>query len=755
MVDVQSQKIVEDDKQALYIGNLNTVEFDLTLPAQGPNGSMITWKSGHEGFLESDGKVHRPPYGMGHRTIELYATFRYGEVSVEKVYQVRILEEDPKIVVEYIYPVELHAKAGETAYLPTAVVIKTNSGDVLSHPVIWDESGSRCWETPGEYTFTGMVDRLGVQVRGKAFVTEEVMVEMKNTQTEVEAFDQGEAVIDSEGSFYQAQEEMMTFLLSQDADQLLYSFREACGLDTKGAPPMDGWDSPDSLLRGHTTGHFLSGLGLCYKATGNQEILRKAIYMIDALEACQKKFEENVPEKPGFLSAYTEEQFDKLEEYVPYPKIWAPYYTLHKIFAGLLECYKSAGIEKALEVAVKLGKWTYARLNRLPHEQRMKMWSMYIAGEFGGMNEVMAELYALTKDETFLQTAKYFDNDKLFIPMEQNISALNKLHVNQHVPQIIGAMKIFETTGEKRYYDIAEHFWDIVTKYHCYVTGGVGEGEMFREPDRIFGTLGKNTAESCASYNMLKLTKELYKYNPKASYMDYYERTLINHILASKDHTTSGESTYFFPLAPGFHRHFEYENSCCHGTGLESHFKYAENVFWHNDEDVYVNLFISSKMCWEEKGLTIHQAVKEETPGMVELEIESAEPMKVYIRKPYWAESYLVRVDGEEITANSENGYIVLEKAIGKSKVEIMFSCKLYLEYANDNEEACALKYGPYVLAALVEGDYMQLPLSDENVNEKIRKAEETLDFYYEDVHFIPVWKLNEETYQVYFKVEK
>lgn len=755
MADVQSEKIVNDDRQALYIGNLNTVEFDLTLPSKGPNGSRITWRSGHEGFLESDGKVHRPLYGMGHRTIELYATFQHEDAIVEKVYQVRILEENPKIVVEYIYPVELYVKAGEIVYLPASVVIKTKSGAVLSHPVIWDDSSSRCWDKPGEYTFSGEVDRLGDCVCGNAHVTEDVVIEMKNTQTKVEAFDRGEAELDSEGSFYQAQEEMMTFLLSQNTDRLLYSFRDACRLDTKGALPMDGWDSPDSLLRGHTTGHFLSGLALCYKATGNEEILAKANYMIAELEVCQNKFEENEIAKHGFLSAYTEEQFDLLEEYVPYPKIWAPYYTLHKIFAGLLECYKSAGIEKALAVAVKLGKWTYNRLNRLSHEQRMKMWGMYIAGEFGGMNEVMAELYELTEDETFLQTAKYFDNDKLFIPMEQNISALNKLHVNQHVPQIIGAMKIFETTGEKRYYDIAEHFWNIVTKHHCYVTGGVGENEMFHEPDRIWGTLGKNTAESCASYNMLKLTKELYKYNPKSSYMDYYECTLINHILASKDHTASGESTYFFPLGAGFNRHFEYENSCCHGTGLESHFKYAENVFWHNKTDVYVNLFISSHMSWKEKGVIIHQTVKEEIPGMIELEIENAEPIKVYIRKPYWAEGYSVRVDGKEIIANNENGYIELEKETGKSKVEITFLCKFYLEYANDNTDVCALKYGPYVLAALVEGDYLELSLSTTNVNEKIRKNEGTLEFYYESIHFIPVWKLNKETYQVYFKVKK
>lgn len=752
MTNRTSQTIVENDRQALYIGNLNTVEFDLTLPAQGPNGSSITWESKDTRFLETNGKVHRPPYGMGSRTIDLFAVFRHGDASVEKTYQVRILEEEPKIDVEYVYPIEITAEAGCPFNLPGAAVIRTKNQEIFSHLVKWAEGSSRCFDTPGEYTFTGEIEELGVQVCGKAHVVQHLTVETMNTACSAEPFDNGEALLTPDSSFYLAQQEMLEFLLSLDANQMLYSFREACQLDTKGAPPMDGWDSPDSLLRGHTTGHFLSALALCYKVTGDQDILQKAVYMIDSLAECQEKFEEQMPGNPGFLSAYTDEQFDLLEEYTPYPKIWAPYYTLHKIFAGLLECYKSAGIKSALTIAEKLGLWTYHRLERLSHEQRMRMWGMYIAGEFGGMNDVLAELYLLTKNEKFLIAARYFDNDKLFSPMEHNINALNNLHANQHIPQILGAMKLFEATGEKRCYKIAENFWEMAVASYTYVIGGIGEGEMFRKPDCIAGTLSNRTAESCASYNMLKLTKELYKYNPKVSYMDYYERTLMNHILASKDHSSSGESTYFFPLAPGFRREFECENSCCHGTGMESHFKYAESVFWHDKENIYVNLFLSAKLCWAEKGIVLKQTVREDAPGNIVLELENTSPVKLFIRMPYWTDSYTVHIDGQEVSPAYENGYLVLEQNAGHSKIEISFACGLYLEHTKDDTSICSLKYGPYVLAALSDDDFLKLSLSDKNVHDKIRKEKMSLDFYYEDVHFIPVWKLNDENYQVYFK---
>jgi DUF1680 family protein len=301
--------------------------------------------------------------------------------------------------------------------------------------------------------------------------------------------------------------------------------------------------------------------------------------MIAELNRVQQAFTANQDIHDGFLSAYSEKQFDLLEKFKPYPEIWAPYYTLHKIFAGLLDSYRIAGIDQALTIADKLGDWVYKRLSKLSHEHLKKMWGMYIAGEFGGMNGSLAELYTYTRKETHLQAAKFFDNDRLFFPMEQKIDALGSLHANQHIPQVIGAMKIFSATKEKKYYTIASFFWHSVVQAHLYTIGGTGEGEMFRQPYKIGTYLSDNTAETCASYNMLKLTKALYAYDPDVTYMDYYERAMFNHILSTTDHEGLGASTYFMPTRPGGQKQFDDENSCCHGTGLENHFKYADAVY--------------------------------------------------------------------------------------------------------------------------------------------------------------------------------
>lgn len=401
----------------------------------------------------------------------------------------------------------------------------------------------------------------------------------------------------TEGSaFYSSQENMLEFLLSVNDDQMLYNFRKASGLSTKDVEPMSGWDAPDNQIRGHTTGHYLSALALAYRATANHKVKEKAIYIVESLEECQNSFSEQANVHEGFLSGYSEEQFDLLEKYTTYPTIWAPYYTLHKILAGLLDCYRLVHIQKALSVAVNLGMWTWNRLSRLSHDQLTKMWSMHIAGEFGAMNAVMAELYMITDREEFLRCAKLFDNERLFDPMLQKKDVLGGMHANQHIPQIIGAMKLYEATGEQKYYDIAEFFWNTVVSGHCYANGGTGESEMFRESGKIGALLNQSTIETCASYNMLKLTKELYQYTASVSYMDYYERTLLNHILATQDEKETGESTYFFPLGPGMKREFLFENSCCHGIGMESRFKYREAVYYYDkDGNIYVNLFLRRK----------------------------------------------------------------------------------------------------------------------------------------------------------------
>lgn len=752
MTDLQ---LAEKDRDALYIGNIRTVEFDLTLPTKGENGSIIKWETGHDRIISVEGKVTRPKYGMGSRVVPMTAIIRHGDAEVKRVFDVRVLEEENKIQVEKVFPIHVVAEKGKVFYLPTASTIQTQEGRVIPHLIEWENHGEVVYEEVGTIIEHGFIAGTKVPVMATVEVKEHVEPEMKKRTPEVSQ-EHAVTFLHGDSYFMNAQSWSLEFLLTVNDDQMLYNFRQASGLDTKGAPEMIGWDAPDSNLRGHTTGHYLSGLALCYRATGNEKIKEKAVYMCQSLKECQDAFEKMDGIHKGFLSGYDERQFDLLEQYVRYPEIWAPYYTLHKIFAGLLDCYEFAGVETGLQIADKLGDWVYNRLSKLPHHVLMTMWSLYIAGEFGGMNEVMARLYGITGKETHLQGARYFDNDKLFFPMSQKIDALDTLHANQHIPQIIGCMKLFEVTGEKKYYDIASFFWETVTGSHIYTIGGTGEGEMFHGAKEIGRLLSKNTAESCASYNMLKLTKELYQYQPDSRYMDYYERTMFNHIASSCEHAPTGASTYFMPLAPGFHKEFDDENSCCHGTGLENHFKYGDSIYYTDEENIYVNLFVPSALQLPE--MNVIQEVNPENPGQVSFSVKGNDKRAWNVRIPYWCEgNWAVTVDGKPAKAEkTPQGYLRIKADwTDEKKIEVMFTYSLRVEKTPDVEDTVSLLYGPYVLAALTdEADYLKLPFLKETELQKVEKRE-GLRFNYGNLTFVPLCTICHEGYQVYFKMSE
>ncbi|MGC4019476.1 MAG: glycoside hydrolase family 127 protein [Muricomes sp.] len=779
--------VIQEDLEALYIGNLNTVETDLTLPARGKHGSHICWKSEQEHYITSEGKVTRPSYGTGNRRVKLTAYLTYGNAAGEREFKITLLEKKKEIDVLEVYPIHLKGKAGEKRYLPFYVPVRTADSHLM-HEVVWECGEAFHCRQSGAYEIAGYLkDRTRVdeesgaeiKIPATAFIhieehtTEREQEMNRKVQTKVislaDCGGQSHVALLGDNEFVKAQNRMLTFLLGTNADQMLYNFRRAAGLDTKNAPPMTGWDSPEGLVRGHTTGHYLSALALCFHSTGNQEILKKAQYMVEALGQCQTALSEQKGCQPGFLSAYLEEQFDLLEVYTPYPEIWAPYYTLHKILAGLLDCEKWAGIGQALEIADKIGEWIFRRLNRLSESQRMKMWSIYIAGEFGGINESLAELYLRTGKELHLRTAEMFDNDRLFLPMEMKQDALDGMHANQHIPQIIGAMKIYEASGEMRYYDMAKFFWQSVTSAHCYAIGGTGETEMFHGRDKIAGFLTENTAESCASYNMLKLTKLLYEYEPLASYMDYYERTMQNHILSSADKEPSGETVYFLPLGPGFSKKFERENTCCHGTGMENHFKYIESVYFQSEDTLYVNLFLESQVYWQSRGILVKQTVAEAHPGDITLYFKSenkaceSEKWHLKIRQPYWCTGQAeIKVNGKERPCSpGSDGYLQFTIQAGEWDsedreicIKIHFPCSLRMERTPDNPEIAALAYGPYVLAAVSDKrDYLNVPLKENELEEILIKGRNCISFQYGDIKFVPLYQISNEAYHVYLSV--
>lgn len=751
------REIVRQDMEGLYLGNLGTVEFDLELPENGIHGSKISWHSDNLNLMDHSGHIFRPSYGRGNREVTLTACFRYGEYEDERSYTVTILEENNRIEVADIYPVRQVAVKGETVCLPCACAVKTKDGRVIAHFVDWDRGLVHCWEQPGCYKVHGRLKDTAIPVNGCVEVWDEKDGDIAAVPVKKIKCCADDTSLLPGNDFYNAQERMHSYLLHTDEDQWLYNFRCAAGLSTREASPMTGWDSPEGLLRGHSTGHYLSALALCYHATGDEEILNKAVYMTDALWECQEAFGKKEGYHKGFLSAYSEEQFDLLEKYTPYPKIWAPYYTLHKILAGLIDLYNLAGIQKAAEIAEGIGDWVYGRLVALAHEQRVRMWSIYIAGEYGGMNESMAELYRITGKKEFLEAARCFDNDRLFYPLEQGLDALDGMHANQHIPQIIGAVKMYEMTGEKRYYTIASLFWKIVTQSHMYAIGGTGESEMFHEAGNISGLLTKSTSESCATYNMLKLTGELYQYRPDAVYMDYYERAVYNHILSSCDHQPTSGSTYFLSMRPRAVKSFDLtENSCCHGTGLESHFKYVENIFAIDKEAVFINLFIPSVLSLPENKLEVTVKTVEENPGRIFVQIKAEGRQIFKIRRPYWAEGKPeILVNGERYETQLQEGYLVFDEMWGGStEIEINWPCSLRYEEAPDRKNYFTVFFGPYILAALTEQEERVVLHAGKAEEDFEREASRPLAFRSRETGclFIPLEKVWKEEYQVYLK---
>ncbi|WP_339318737.1 beta-L-arabinofuranosidase domain-containing protein [Paenibacillus sp. FSL R10-2734] len=752
-VPINDVEVVEKDIEALYLGNLKTVEFDLNLPTKGKYGSTISWAPKDERFITPEGKVTRPSYGKGDRIIPLTATFTYGASSISKVYNVNVLEEENNIEVDWIYPIKLVRTAGEAFHLPQVVSIKTITGDILAHTVTWDEGNTVQFDELGSYCVRGHIKDTEYTFEAEVNIVEKVDINNQRDK-QADSFPLGSVRLTGQSMLKTAQDRRLNFLLTVDDGQMLYNFREAAGLDTMGAPEMIGWDSPDSKLKGHTTGHYLSALALCYAATGDETILSKLNYMIEELNKVQLAFEADQNYAYGFISGYSEEQFDLLETYTPYPEIWAPYYTLHKIFAGLLDCYQWAGNDTALMMADKLGDWTYNRLSRLPQEQLKNMWGMYIAGEFGGMNESLAQLYIFTRNPAHLAAAKLFDNDRLFFPMEQKVDALGALHANQHIPQVIGAMKIYEASAQEKYYQISDFFWTSVTNAHIYSIGGTGDGEMFQQPHAIGTKIDDHTAETCASYNMLKLTKELYLYEPSVAKMDYYERTMLNHILATTDHEEIGGSTYFMAAAPGAEKGFDVENSCCHGTGLENHFKYTEAIFFYNQEDLLVNLFVPAHLKDKATGLDVEVQFDENQPELVKVLVQQLD-RTLKIRHPYWSQGEpTIQINGITTALKEDQGYIVISESLkAGDMVSVKFAAELRLEETPDISEICSVAYGPYILAAIhEEREYLQLGSVAANLKSSFIKEEGKLNFKAGDWTFKPLAQVNHEKYHLYVK---
>ncbi len=511
-----------------------------------------------------------------------------------------------------------------------------------------------------------------------------------------------------DGPFRDAMLRDLAYLLRLDPDRLLHTFRLNVGLPSS-AQPYGGWEGPDVELRGHTLGHYLSACSLMYRSTGDQELKRRIDYIVGELAKCQAAspaagFHE------GYLSAYPESFIDRVETGKP---VWAPWYTLHKIMAGLLDAHELAGNAPALAILKGMAGWIKFRVDRLTPEQMQAS----LKTEFGGMNDVLANLYRVTGNPDHLRLARAFDHAAVFDPLARGEDELNGLHANTQIPKVIGAAREFEVTGEPRYRDIAHNFWDDVALHRSYVIGGDSDREHFFPVSDFAEHLSPETAETCNTYNMLKLTRHLFEWQPDARVMDFYERGLYNHILASQD-PALGRFVYLMSLAPGHYKTYSTpENSfwCCVGTGMENHAKYGDTIFMHNDRGLLVNLFIPAELNWRERGVVVRQETHFPEEDATRLTLQCGQPAKfaLQIRHPGWAQGPLaMTVNGKPVQLASAPGtYAQYERTWRDGDViEIRFPMGLHVESLPGDSGEVALLYGPIVLAGQLGQDGMPNP---------------------------------------------
>jgi DUF1680 family protein len=745
-----------------------------------------------------------------------------------------IPEESPlATVLEQVPDVTVQTVVGTLPHLPAEVPAvyrgRAKGPDVR---VIWPSpTDASQVQATGSYTVTG-------QVPGTKFEPKATVIVSRNIRTAtppsrlVDAFSLSQVVLepDTKGrdtQFMKNRDKFIKGLAESNPDDFLYNFRDAFGQpQPAGARQLEGWDNQTTRLRGHASGHYLSAIAQAYASTTYDPALRanflqKMNYLVDTLYDLSQKSgkpakdggpsvsdPKAVPPGPdragydsnlrkgairtdywnwgtGFISGYPPDQFIMLEKGATYgtqdTQIWAPYYTLHKILAGLLDSYEVGGNKKALEIAKGMGSWAYARLSVLPPETRTAMWGRYIAGEYGGMNEVMARLYRLTGDRQYLAGAKLFDNTNFFFGnaeheggLAKNVDTIRGKHANQHIPQITGALEEFRNTKELPYYQIATNFWDMVNESYMYSIGGVAgarvpnNAECFvAQPNTLwqngFASGGQN--ETCATYNLLKLDRQLFMYDQTAKYLDHYERALYNHILASVAEDSAG-NTYHVPLNPGARKSFGNADmhgfTCCNGTALESNTKLQDTIYFRSADNsaLYVNMFIPSTLNWSERDLVVQQMTDFPYADTTKIVVKGGGKFDLKVRVPQWAtKGFFVKINGRDEALKAVPGtYLTIARTWRPNDtVELRMPFHFYLDPLVDQPNVASIFWGPVLLAAeepTARTDWRKVTLDAGDISKSISGDPATLRFTVDQVPFKPFF----ETYarnSVYLNVAR
>ena len=504
------------------------------------------------------------------------------------------------------------------------------------------------------------------------------------------------------------------WMASIEVNRLLHSFRTNAGVfaGREGGymtvKKLGGWESLDCELRGHTTGHLLSAYGLMYAATGSEQFKQKGDSLVNGLAEVQTALGN------GYLSAYPEELINRN---IRGTSVWAPWYTLHKLFSGLIDQYLYSDNQKALEVVIRMADWAYHKLKPLDETTRQKM----IRNEFGGVNESFYNLYAITGDERHRWLAQFFYHNEVIDPLKELRDDLGTKHTNTFIPKVIAEARNYELTEDENSRKLSDFFWHTMIDHHTFAPGCSSDKEHYFDPARFSKHVSGYTGETCCTYNMLKLSRHLFCWTADAAIADYYERALYNHILGQQDPQT-GMVTYFLPLLSGSHKVYSTkENSfwCCVGSGFENHAKYGEAIYYHNDKGIYVNLFIPSVVNWREKGLTLRQETDFPAEETTVLTIRAQNPVEttVYLRYPSWSKGVKVFVNGKKIAVKQKPGSYIAITRLWKDgdRITADYPMCLRVETTPDNPQKGALVYGPVVLAGKRGTEGMQAPAPDSN----------------------------------------
>ncbi|MCC6696264.1 MAG: glycoside hydrolase family 127 protein [Candidatus Hydrogenedentes bacterium] len=501
-----------------------------------------------------------------------------------------------------------------------------------------------------------------------------------------------------DGRFKDEQERDRAYLHALEPDRLLHCFWVNAGLPAPGAP-YGGWEAAESEVRGHFVGHYLSACALMYASTGDEELKARADAMVSEFAKCQEAL------GGEYVSAYPASFIDRVEAGQP---VWAPYYVIHKIMAGLYDVHVLCGNAQALDVLERMASYFGKRIDALP----IHVWDRALRNEFGGMSEVLHNLYAITRKPEHLKLAHAFDQAEILGPLALEHDNLAYLHGNTQIPKVIGAARHYEVTGDTRYRDLSIYFWDRVVDTRTYATGGSTMYEHWPEPGKLAATLGHLNHETCKTHNMLKLTRHLLEWMGDTRYGDFYERALFNGILGTQG-PEPGQLQYYVPMDSGYPRMFGSPDNafwCCYGTGIESFAKLGDSIYFHDDESLFVNLFVASTVEWTEKGLRVEQQTTFPYENKTALTVHASVPVEtaLNIRVPSWiAASPVVRVNGQPqaIKPQEVKPWLRITRRWEEGdRVEVALPMKLHTESLPDDPRKVAILYGPVVLAGVYDG---------------------------------------------------